>query len=145
MFKKLICALVLSAVLAAPAFAGETHSFIKPDLSAPVAVKVDKTAEESKPFDTSFKIALAFDVAGIFADHGTTAAAFNRCDTCIEGNRFFRQKNGKANYVSNAIVSAVPIVMAVLLEKKGHRKWARVLLYVSGTIRFGAAIHNTRI
>ena len=30
-------------------------------------------------------------------------------------------------------------------EKKGHRKWARVILYVSGSIRIGAAIHNARI
>lgn len=147
MFKKLICTLVLSAVFAVPAFAGDTHSFIKPDLNAqnaPVAVKVEKPTE-SKPFDRSFKFALAYDFAGILADHGTTAVALGRCKSCIEGNTLFRRKNGQPNYVANAIVSGVPIVVAILLEKKGHRKAARVLLYIAGSIRFGAAIHNLRI
>lgn len=153
MFIKAVLVAILCVVFCTPALAGETHSFIKPNIVNKASSHVDslrvtdaKSIDSKKvKFDTSFKIALGFNIAGIVADQGSTKLTLDRCGTCYEGNILFRRKTGQAHYTRNAIVSAVPIIVAVLLEKKGHRRAARTLLWVAGSIRFVATAHNLSI
>lgn len=150
MFIKFLLAIVLVAAMSIPVAAGESHAFIKPTLPSAAVTEVVRHTEPvepaaRKPFDASFKIALAFNVAGVAAAQISSEKALNRCNTCYEANVLFRTRDGGVNYVTNAIISAVPIVLSIILEKKGHRKAARILLWVGGAVRFIDAAHNTKV
>lgn len=139
------------------------HSFIQPDLQAQASAAAVRRADEIRqqnaasalgnPSDVSdddrFNWTFALGSLGywgsVVADIKSTKGSLDRGS--IELNPLFgRDRGHKVRYTANAVASAGIYAVAVYAEKKGHRRFARVLLVTGTVIRGAAAVwnHNRR-
>lgn len=154
MLKTLLAILILAATATAqvPAPTVVEHPYIKPmptEAKPAVTQLAPVTLDEWKPalkqdLDKPFYALSLLYVAGTVADIVTTKHGLDRGG--IEANPLFARNGGKDAAIGlNIAVSLIPLGMAYLLQKLGHKWPARVLLTVAASIRWEAAIHNNRI
>jgi len=150
-FRQLL-GLLLVLLMAVPAFG--QHPFIKPQMTA--VVKESLTTEPtikappidygaSHRFDRSFWLASSLFAAASTADIVTTHKALER--GAVELNPFFADQNGAGLRTSaNAIATTGIWAIAAYCEKRGHRRFGRILLLTGAAIRTAAAFwnHNRR-
>lgn len=123
-----------------------THPFIQPTPQlAPVSVEALKTALPPKDdrFNWTFWLGSISYSYATAMDIAETKKSIDRGS--IELNPIFGHDRGhKVRYTANAIASAGIYAVAVYAERKGHRLFARVLLFTGAAIRGAAAIWNHR-
>jgi hypothetical protein len=120
------------------------HPFIQPDLTSTV-----KTAPRdygaNHRFDRSFWLASGLFAAALTADIITTHKALER--GAVELNPFFADQNGAGLRTSANVIATTGIwAIAAYCEKRGHRRFGRILLLTGAAIRTAAAFwnHNRR-
>lgn len=152
--KTLLAILLLCTAAAAqvPAPTVVEHPYIKPmptEAKPAVTQLAPVTLDTWKPtlkqdLDKPFYALSLLYVAGTAADILTTKKAISRGG--VEGNQLFARNGGKDIAVGlNIAVSTIPLVVAYILQRKGAKWPARVLLTVAAGFRWNAAIHNHNI
>jgi hypothetical protein len=99
----------------------------------------------AKKFDRSFWLASSLFAAASTADIITTHKALER--GAVELNPFFADQNGAGLRTSANVIATTGIwAIAAYCEKRGHRRFGRILLLTGAAIRTAAAFwnHNRR-
>lgn len=132
-----------------------SHPFIKPDVEnrqqiaasaqrKPPEVSVDSVSPEGHAFDRSYFLPFSLAVASSVTDWHSTYGGLARGGR--EANPVFRTDGGRGvRWGANVAATGVFLAYTAVLEKKGHRRIARILLYTLTTLRLAASIHNYSI
>lgn len=141
--------LLILALLLFATPASAQHPFIRPDTSPVVQESLrtptDKDSLTVAPKDDRFNWTFALGSLGYWgsfaADIKTTKGSLARGS--LELNPIFGHERGhKVRYTANAVATAGIYGIAVYCERRGHRRFARVLLYTGAAIRTAAAVWN---
>ena len=123
-----------------PAVQINTHPFIHLDRTDKESLTVEPVSNPHK-FDRSFWLATTAWLGGSTADLVTTKFALDRGG--IERNPLHAREGGhKLRWTSAIAATAGTVAFAAYLERRGHRRFARVMLYAGAVVRGSLAVWN---